>query len=1425
MGDRIKSAEHASNYTPQEIASMKMQRNDVLRRSSDDEQDIYDVVENIISQCDKDLSNLAVVIANARMNGVQNLDIKSMMQLKVDVLGYYRTLFNEQLLGDRFSRSNLQLFQQGSFLRQQFDLQDARLRRFEAEFDRMISEYIDHTIDVYSDYLMDFGDKEVFKRNMKYWQRNQIQNGSLGVLEKFLGSAITSRSPIIRLMDYMVREHKGIVQREALTKAHELQAKWSEISPAGSDLLTLKNRMKNFIELDDDGQPTGNFIRQYNYGLVRRDIMKATIKIANDLGIKLDDDMQVPKTDPMYNKFADALDDWYALNPHIVRRYTPAYYKARRHILSQDVIDYRNDLQSKIDNYVQKMTDSLTGVQIPARLTADEQRDYKQLMEEKQALSSFYFIEKDSTGKITSFKQKQPGTFEYRMAEELTAWNNFLKGQVKYKSNKNRYEEDRQKLINAYGAHSPEVKSFENYFTATRVNQHFYDLVGSQPSTPALQSLFARRATIVNSVKQKTGYYMPNLSLLNDEAWAELKRIDEEISRRSRGLHQQQNGNQSKFNQYARKDWVNHYQNGQYTQESEIEFLERQARLNAQSNPNAMQQFYDKYYYTDANDKTRPLSAFSMTKVNQVDENGVPLVDFNSPIGSYMELDLDSVMVDDRFDASDRNYVQPYKDPSSKYYNKKYDEIHDGGKMESAYNFLINTMEEALSMIPGLNPELKYQMPQIRDDSLRRWCRHGTGRMLGNAALKIISLGTLDYEDVKDMNVNETDTQYNEEFAKRPDGSYVASIPLRWIARLKDQRDVSTDIFGTVAMFYEMAQNHAEMSKIEPVLDAFLFNMKGGFSSNNNTEQSERLETYIDMYIHGRMRKGFTSHAKMTKNELKAAKFADVLMKRTHSKLMAHNWRTVLKNMFDSGWNMTKEIFGGKYFTISDAFMADKLMFKECISGTLGNLGRGNTKSLVGALMQYNGVEGSIKESFGEQRCSWIRRVLGKHLHMGEYSLVDYTFKGNITAMVYYHHRRITNPNTGQDEFMNREQAVYNFIKAGLTEEEAENAWKNAKESLIDAYELTKNGNIVLKANYEDMVRPYIPSLGRRSNKLETRIATIIKERSSVINGVLDSMDRSSMSQNYVGAMAIQMRGWMISQSLDNFKSGNDFGDYYTKLGASKTETCSYNDIEDLKERKGQTNLSTGYLENGAQRGLWKAYKNAVYSLLHLTRILNAGTLTRQQKYQVRMMNVSFIAFILTILGGIALGKMVEDGDDDENAPVFAYSVNTGASQERTSGLPYGIIVSALELLRSPGAVTAMYNDLGSVFDAATDLYGVTANSLGWSEDTTYSDEVVRGAYQGLQTWQRDLLKASSILAPDVSPNNIYKNLSRDANMASARWYNQQFPVNFTNYIPQIGETTKTNPVTKWSRGDDVEEDGQSFFSYLKDLTFKEMQP
>jgi hypothetical protein len=54
---------------------------------------------------------------------------------------------------------------------------------------------------------------------------------------------------------------------------------------------------------------------------------------------------------------------------------------------------------------------------------------------------------------------------------------------------------------------------------------------------------------------------------------------------------------------------------------------------------------------------------------------------------------------------------------------------------------------------------------------------------------------------------------------------------------------------------------------------------------------------------------------------------------------------------------------------------------------------------------------------------AWARRVLENHCSMGEYSLVDYMYKGLITQMIYDSVRLIEDPSTGEQVFATKQQA------------------------------------------------------------------------------------------------------------------------------------------------------------------------------------------------------------------------------------------------------------------------------------------------------------------------------------------------------------------------------------------------------------------
>jgi len=135
-------------------------------------------------------------------------------------------------------------------------------------------------LDLYADELVAVGDKNIFKANMKLWVRNAIDNGDLMPLEKFLGPAVNSRSPIVRLVEYIVTDQNRVTYTESLRVGHEIIDRYKKCASLRQKMAK-QNFCKIFLDLDDDGNPTGYFARKYNYGKLykmRDDIIKKLVK-------------------------------------------------------------------------------------------------------------------------------------------------------------------------------------------------------------------------------------------------------------------------------------------------------------------------------------------------------------------------------------------------------------------------------------------------------------------------------------------------------------------------------------------------------------------------------------------------------------------------------------------------------------------------------------------------------------------------------------------------------------------------------------------------------------------------------------------------------------------------------------------------------------------------------------------------------------------------------------------------------------------------------------------------------------------------------------------------------------------------------------------------------------------------------------------
>lgn len=133
-----------------------------------------------------------------------------------------------------------------------------------------------------------------------------------------------------------------------------------------------------------------------------------------------------------------------------------------------------------------------------------------------------------------------------------------------------------------------------------------------------------------------------------------------------------------------------------------------------------------------------------------------------------------------------------------------------------------------------------------------------------------------------------------------------------------------------------------------------------------------------------------------------------------------------------------------------------------------------------------------------------------------------------------------------------------------------------------------------------------------------------------------------------------------------------------------------------------------------------------------------------------------------TIAMSVFFGKNVDD-DPDSVAKNFCYATNTGVMSERVSQLPFGVILSMLELIRSIAVSKSLYEDAGSIPSLIVDGIQYYQYEHGHINTRPYAEKIKRDTYKDMDKWQKDLLKAWSIISPQTSPDNIRKNFSKSS--------------------------------------------------------------
>lgn len=1447
---------------------------DNISNLEDSQQDTARVaaMEQFVIKGLTELASALQLIEKMKSGPIEQVNAAQLDNIQHNVIGFYKNLIQEWILKWAMEDKSSSV-QQGSSFMDAVDIIQKSINRIEADFDQLNLLYTEHMLEELSKKLV-IGDVARFVYNMRDWLQNKINGGHLSFFDRWLKGGFASDSMVIRLFDFALRQANNLTRNTTDTVGRTLHQAYMAAEKEFRKVA--KNPFINYVKLlyerDEHGDYTGNLRSSINRGAFERkvnDKKKELIKKYNAVVDENDGTISFSNDDD-WRGYNDELDEYIEkVGGH--RRYKSWYYIERRKHLSKTTIDIIDNLNKEIREIENKCIEeveitlsdgSKRTIKAPLTYKLKTQSDRDRLVElrrQKENLSNPYNIVYDAQGKISSITPKSGEAA--RIAQEIISWRTFQRnsGALKYKSNTHAYKLVRQKLLDDYTAKigvetnpltgqkytqldvDQLLAKFDFENSTTQLSQEYYDelekILGGGTNFDRAE-LNARKNAIMRACYKRRGFFNPDLDKLSEDAWAELKRIDEALDGTSSGKKLSKD-DIDKLKSLSGEVYVKRADTG----ENYYNWLKDRYIAAGKYD-----EFLQKYTFSatvkkytklpDGSTKVteekviRPLSVF--TYKAPLNPNWV-----ESPGGTGIFSEVDqwsSNAIDDKYDPTDTDQIQVDKDM---YYDKEFDELMKNKKIKAFYDECLKALDNAWSKLPSTYRRNRYRLPQRRDELGSISTRKHGAKAWWNAIKG-------------EFKVNETDVDYNEEFTRRPDGSFVETIPLRYIRDLEDKNMIDTDIVSLLTDFTEMAQNFENKQAMQPLWELVGFQLRGGFAGRSEgiSDQSKRFDTHKSMYMYGRMRMGVNPGVKMGRVQQIVSKLMYKMMSLAHSKLMVHNWPAVLKNWWDSGSTLYAEIASGRDFDVSCFKNAIWRMSKDLPNTVMSMpLGRTHTRCETAAMMQANGISSSIHEMFRGTNKAWARRILENHGSMGEYSLVDYMYKGLITQMIYDSVRLIEDPLTGEQVFATKQQAQYYYTKAGYTAKEGKKAWRKgiphvdatgktvyARVTLADAFYVEQNGKYTLKPEFEDLVRPVIDeSTGRRSNKLETQVEGFIRERSSVVNGMLDTYDRNGAQTNFIGAAIMQMRGWAIAQQVDYNKDGHDFAVY-----AEDDEDFDKNSLQKLYGKAIRNAYDSGaglvvqeasegyegqydFLAGGTRQGAWtlipflKAYAKLFQDLnfikfaipdTALDKIgVESSTLTDQQKYIIARMNCTLLSIAATSLITFLSGKGIED-DPDEWILWLLYAASTAGISERAAQVWFpGLVFTLTDIVKTPAVSTAYYQDFGYALDAIQDLMALMYDkATGGSGNIEAHQQITSGAYKGKEKWQRDVSRASSLI-PGISElgfDNLYRRGVFDGSVnglrSTATWYYQVFPTNTLVYRPQV--TTEKGKLRKAKEGE-----------------------
>lgn len=1237
---------------------------------------------------------------------------------------------------------------------------------------------------VVSDLLTD-QQKERFLYNFD----DQLIEGKLfediNMLQPYIGLSSRSRSTVIRVARNMILAANSEIRKASIKDAAHIMKLYFAALPEMRKL-GLKEVQSVFQEMDEKGVPTGYFVRKLNYGKFYRDLDKEKDRLINEANEKLknafgenapqitydsyNNPIMPPDDDPIVKsiltEYADNLDDW--MCQHSERMFVPEYYVKRREMLSPTTRRVMQDMQNRINAIMSKapivkieVNGVETDIQATWELSPEDQQNLVQLQNEYKQLSNHYYS--DGTKKTGD---------ELRIAEEISAFNEWRNKKVKYVQNDAKFEAAIQKIRSKHGNNSIEESRFRKLNTSIVVNPDYYEFVMSKVriiDNQQLDALRKRRNDLKKLIEEfdKKGIDVEQ-KRRQQMYWDSLKEIDAQIRELLDQINAGPVSDEEKWSTYFDTEMVMYDENEtllDHMLKQDMRDYRRTHPADTRDDDELRKELIRKYQYTykwydnegGEHEGVGLVSVFTRQvpkgasinnrKMNGKYGNNVLITQYSQ---QFSDIDKDSELYNENFDRNDTHLVQPKHD---EYQNDaQWSLIENNEKIKNLYNALIELMNRNNSKLPS-NSDFSYKLPQI------------TGRRLTilrrSSNLKEVC-DALKYNWNTDWKLNErddSDINYEDQDLKlRANGTRINTVPVRYVRPLERPEFITSDVIGSIIAFTEMANNFVVKTQLASQLEIIKQQLSDrqdpglaeAMGMQSTTNIIKQLSNMMDDQLYANSTKLGDKNARFTRKEELMIKFFTRFQHFGRILMLGYNLTSMSVGFFESYIRGNLEAVLGKDYTLRDLMHAYGNFLKYSIP-MLTQIGSVNARNKQVALMQWFGVSKRLTESYHSTERNRFIKILSENVNgMFGFTLGDYANSSFQLSMALSNVRFIEDGNGVAAGFYTKQTLIRAIQKANpaMSYREARNEamglYKDSGVCLEDAYDF-EDGIIHVKEEYQQYI----------TDVLENRVTGKCYQRLAEALGVVPQNDTPGYALQILLRPLGVLRSYLFTVIARNWNWAHDLQNRYID---PKGNVVKEDDMMD-----GYVDIDAGNMNIGLHQGLIGWMKMTAQRLHVMQKKANAPDLTDETKelYNYAAMKVGLEVLSICLLVGIStlFKAMAKGADDDDWWVRFGYLTSVRLVNSFISVLDP---TAFLEVIKNISTLISPLNDLLNLITLLSDMVGLSGHSP--------FDEIKSGSYKGRSRLMRDLLRITPL-------GNAYEDLTIPALKSRANWYIQQDPL------------------------------------------------